>query len=124
MRKLFGVAPYLLVFICLACGNDLDGETLLGATCESSEDCDVADGICVRGGEGMCSRSCENPGAAQECPLGHYCDRGQVETTEDEVARDMTLCFPACKAQTDCRVGFKCKGVSSGAGKVCFPDES
>lgn len=121
MRIVLGLA-YVLGFVCFACGNDLDGETLIGQTCEKSDDCDVT-GVCVRGEEGLCSRSCVNPGAPQECPLGSYCHRERVETDQD-AAGEMTLCFPACKVDVECRSGYKCKGVSSGSGKVCVPDGS
>lgn len=120
MRKMLGFAPLFVLLVGSACGNDLDGETLIGATCESADDCGVT-GICVVGEEGLCSRECRNPGTAQECPLGSYCHRERVETT-DMTLSEMTLCFPACKGDADCRTGYKCKGVSSGSGKVCVPE--
>jgi hypothetical protein len=105
-----------------ACGDDLESETLIGATCEDTEDCDVA-GVCITSSsDGMCSMACETAGAPQQCPLDTYCDSVHVETAEDTLS-DMTLCLPACTAKTDCRSGYECTGVSGGSGKVCKPKD-
>ncbi|HKP55775.1 MAG TPA: hypothetical protein VJV78_03615 [Polyangiales bacterium] len=105
-----------------ACGDDLDGESLIGATCKEQEDCDVT-GVCITSGkDGMCSMECDAPGAPQQCPLGAYCDTVHAETNDDLPA-DMTLCLPACSNKDDCRSGYECTGVSSGSGKVCKPKD-
>lgn len=117
--------PCLAVLLVLAaCGDDLDSETLIGATCKKTEDCDVT-GVCITSGkDGMCSMPCEVPGAQQECPLGTYCDRVNVVTKKDKDTRsEMTLCLPACSAQSDCREGYECTGVSNGPGKTCKPKD-
>jgi hypothetical protein len=119
MRTLLGFA--LLLSIVPACGDDLEGETLIGATCKESNECDVT-GVCVIGGDGLCSLKCQFAGRAQQCPLGSYCDDRVVETA-DETLQPMTLCFPACQRNADCRSGFECKNVTTGAGKVCVPNE-
>jgi hypothetical protein len=118
MRTVLGFALFIL-FAQAACGDDLDGESLIGATCKVSNDCDVT-GVCVLGKDGLCSLKCEFPGAPQQCPLGSYCDERTVEST-DETVQSMTLCFPACKASSDCRDGYECKSVTDGSGKVCVP---
>jgi hypothetical protein len=104
-----------------ACSSGGGSETLIGATCHNSDECDVA-GTCVTDGpDGICTQSCRVPGGAQECPLNSYCDR--AELTSDTAAKsEMTLCLPACKAQGDCRDGYSCSGVSGGPGKVCRPE--
>jgi hypothetical protein len=119
MRTLLGFA--FLISITAACGDDLEAETLIGATCKKSDECDVT-GVCVLGGDGLCSLKCEAPGQSMQCPLGSYCDDRTVETADDTL-QPMTLCFPACKGNSDCRDGFECKGVTMGAGKVCVPAE-
>jgi hypothetical protein len=107
--------------VVLGCGNDLDGETLIGAPCAEDSDCDPGAGVCITTVEpGLCSQPCDRPGAAQSCPLGAYCDEQQVETATDTEAK-MTLCFPACDRDSDCREGYACNGVSEGPGKVCSP---
>ena len=116
MRMMFGLV--MSVLAASACGDDIANETLIGATCESNEDCDVT-GVCVKGTDGLCTIPCRNPGAAQECPLDSYCDRENVEA--DGESSERTLCFPACDSDRDCRSGYECNGVSSGAGKVCVP---
>jgi hypothetical protein len=104
-----------------ACGDDLESETLIGATCEETEDCGV-EGVCITSGrDGMCSRACEDPGALMQCPLDTFCDSMNVETAEDTLS-DMTLCLPACTQTTDCRTGYECTGVSGGSGRVCQPE--
>jgi hypothetical protein len=115
--------PCLAVLLGLAaCGDDLSSESLIGATCKKTEDCDVT-GVCITSSkDGMCSMPCKVPGAAQECPLGAYCDSVRVETDEFP-PDDMTLCLPACTAKTDCREGYECTGVSAGSGKVCKPKD-
>ncbi len=120
MRTLLALCSICFASWAIACGNDLDGETLIGSTCKTEDDCDVA-GVCVTSGEdGLCSAKCRFPGAAQECPLGSYCDERQVETSEDAEAA-MILCFPACNEQRDCRAGYNCRPVTEGEGKVCVP---
>lgn len=118
MRTVLGFA-FSVLLMQAACGDDLDGETLIGATCKASKDCDVT-GVCVIGREGLCSLKCEAPGVAQQCPLGSYCDQRTVETA-DETIQPMTLCFPACKSSSDCRDGYECKTVTAGSGEVCVP---
>jgi hypothetical protein len=104
----------------LGCGDDLDGETLIGLACSEDTDCDVG-GVCVTSGrDGLCTQECNAPGRAQACPLGSFCDRQQVETADDR-SGEMTLCFPGCDSQADCREGYSCNGVSEGYGKVCRP---
>lgn len=119
MRTLLGFA--LLISIAPACGDDLEGETLIGATCKRSDECDVT-GVCVQVGEGLCSIECKFPGQAQQCPLGSYCDERTVETPE-KTLQPMTLCFPACKSNSDCRSAFECRNTTAGSGKVCVPKE-
>jgi hypothetical protein len=119
MRIAFGFALIAILFG--ACGDDLEGETLIGATCAKSAECGVA-GVCVMGAQGLCSRKCQFPGALQECPLGSYCHTETVETSE-ETLHDLTLCFPSCKADPDCREGYECTGASGGSGKVCVPSK-
>jgi hypothetical protein len=116
MRTLLGFAFLITI---TACGDDLGGETLVGATCKESKECDVT-GVCVLAGDGLCSLECEAPGQAQQCPLGSYCDERTVETADDTI-QSMTLCFPACKSNSDCRDEFECKSVTMGSGKVCVP---
>lgn len=120
MRRVLSLALSLAVVCVAACGDDLDGETLIGATCKRASDCDVT-GVCITTrSDGMCSLKCSNAGVLQECPLGTYCDDQNVATTEAE-EQQMTLCFPACKSNSDCRSGYNCNGVSSGPGKICVP---
>jgi hypothetical protein len=119
MRTVLGFALSILVTQA-ACGDDIDSETLVGATCSTNEDCDVT-GVCVVGHGGLCSLKCQSPGVQQQCPLGSYCDERNVETS-DETLQKQVLCFPACKGNADCREGFKCEGVTKGAGKVCVPE--
>ncbi|MEY4576059.1 MAG: hypothetical protein RL701_762 [Pseudomonadota bacterium] len=105
----------------VACSSSSDDpETLIGATCESADECDPS-GICVTdGADGLCSQLCAIAGGPQQCPLGNYCDTRQV-TTDTSDRGERTLCLPACKSDSDCRDGYKCTGVSSGPGKVCGP---
>jgi hypothetical protein len=119
MRHWLAVA--VLAGALAACGDDLDSETLIGATCKKADDCDVT-GVCIKAGDGMCSLPCDVPGAAQQCPVGTYCDSVNVETTDQDKS-EMTLCLPACSSKSDCRDGYDCKGVSSGPGKVCKPKD-
>jgi hypothetical protein len=121
MRTLLGFALLFMAATSVACGDDLDGESLVGATCSKADDCDVS-GVCVSGKDGLCSLHCEAAGQPQQCPLGSYCDDREVETSDDARAQ-MTLCFPACNANSDCRGGYSCKGVTKGSGKVCVPND-
>jgi hypothetical protein len=116
MRTVLGFALSILTMLA-ACGDDIEGETLVGATCSTADDCDVT-GVCVLGNGGLCSLECNSAGQAQQCPLGNYCDEQTVETSDKTVAK-MLLCFPACRANADCRDGFKCDNVKKGSGKVC-----
>jgi hypothetical protein len=118
MNRAYGNAICFVLLV--ACGGDAGSASLVGATCKLSSECDVT-GICLTDGkDGACSLTCEEPGAAQECPLGSYCDSGKF-TTDKTPTSDMTVCLPACKEQSDCRDGYTCKGVSGGPGKVCAP---
>ena len=120
MRTLLGLT-LLILLTQVACGDDLEGETLIGASCKHASDCDVG-GVCITTGtDGLCSQECRNPGQAQECPLGTYCDEQNVETT-DATQQSMTLCFPACENDDDCRDGYKCNNVNVGHGKICVPE--
>jgi hypothetical protein len=102
-----------------ACGSSGGSETLIGYPCDNADECDVT-GVCVKDGkDGMCTQKCISPGGAGQCPYGTYCTRG--EFTSDQGEAVMTLCFPACKEQRECRDGYECNGVSSGPGKVCQP---
>src|SRR5437868_1625883 len=105
MRKRIWICCCVGSLALLACGDSDDNDgTLLGATCESSEQCGP-EGICITGGEdGMCSFACMNSGSPGQCPLGSYCDREQTET--DLGVGEMTLCFPACDSNDDCREGY------------------
>lgn len=113
----------LLGFILLgACGGTDGTETLIGYPCEDSDQCDVT-GVCVTDGrDGVCTQTCMVPGGAGQCPLGSYCTRGEYTAAGQDEPSTRTLCFPACKEQSDCREGYTCNGVSSGPGKVCLPD--
>jgi hypothetical protein len=94
---------------------------LIGAPCETADDCDVS-GVCLTDGkDGLCSRTCNAPGRAGECPLGSYCDRAEL-TSDMQDTFVMFVCLPACKSQSDCRDGYSCNGVSGGPGKVCTPN--
>jgi hypothetical protein len=108
-----------LAMVC-ACGGASGSETLIGAPCESSEECDVT-GVCVTDAEGgICTQRCMVPGGAGQCPLGSYCTEESL--TSDTLNKSiMTLCFPACKRQSDCRDGYRCANVSDGPGMVCQP---
>lgn len=122
MRMVLGCALSMLMTQA-ACGDDIEGESLVGATCSSNGDCGVA-GVCVSSRkEGLCSVKCESAGQLQQCPLGNYCDARTVET-ETETLQAMVLCFPACKSNADCRAGLACEDVTKGFGKVCVPDEN
>lgn len=118
-RSLFALLAGLL-----ACNDGLAGNhgTQIGLSCATSDECDLG-GICVVDApSGFCSQECEEPGEAQQCPLGSYCDFGEFATdVEDKTSR--TLCLAACKAQSDCRRGYECVDVSSGPGKICRPEE-
>ena len=110
----------MMLWLC-SCMSTGGAETLIGATCQTKDDCDVS-GVCVTDGkDGLCSRSCIEPGRAGECPLGSYCDRAEL-TTDTRSTGEITLCLPACKAQRDCREGYSCQPVSAGFGMVCRPD--
>jgi hypothetical protein len=79
-------------------------------------------GVCITSGkDGECALPCQVPGGVGECPLHTYCDSENVTTDTHKQESDMTLCFPACTVDADCRDGYKCKGVSSGPGKICAP---
>lgn len=118
MRILAGI---LIACSLLACGSD-DKENLIGETCTKASDCDVG-GLCITSGKaGLCSQPCETPGGAMQCPLGSYCDRLGLTTDTTPDKTDMTVCLPACSAQSDCRDGYTCNGVSGGPGKVCQPE--
>lgn len=105
----------------LGCGGADGAETLIGLTCETSDMCDVT-GVCiVDGPDGMCTQPCKVPGGAGQCPYGNYCTRGEFTADESGGKGPMTLCLPSCEAQSDCREGYSCNGVSSGPGKVCQP---
>lgn len=109
------------VILASACGAASGSETLIGAPCESPDECDVT-GVCVTDGrDGMCTQTCMVPGGAGQCPLGSYCTRGEFTSATQDTAGTRTLCFPACKEQSECREGYECKNVSSGPGKVCTP---
>lgn len=115
------IAAVLASASLLGCGDDAGNGTLIGEPCTDSAMCDPA-GVCITSGKGgACSLPCQVPGAAGECPLGSYCDREEVATNGSTKA-EQTLCFPACDRDSDCRNGYKCKGVSSGHGKVCSPN--
>jgi hypothetical protein len=102
------------------CGDDDWTGTLIGLSCDDSVECDVA-GACVTDGrDGLCTMPCQTSGGIGECPLGSYCDRENV-SIDDGRRREETLCFPACDDDDDCRIGYKCDGVSGGPGKVCHP---
>jgi hypothetical protein len=121
MRMLLGFALSILITQA-ACSDSLDRETLIGATCTKSNECDVT-GVCVSGKDGLCSLKCDSPGKLQQCPLGSFCDERTVESA-DETIQPMKLCFPACKANADCRTGYDCRDVTAGLGKVCVPAEN
>lgn len=121
MRTVLGFALSILITQ-VACDDNLERETLIGATCAKSNECGVA-GVCVLGKDGLCSLKCDNPGRPQECPLGNFCDERTVETWDDTL-QPLILCFPACKADTDCRDGYECRDVTNGAGSVCVPAEN
>ena len=110
------------LLLCFACNDEPAGNhgTLIGLTCESSEECDIGGTCLIDGKDGMCAQPCQEPGAAQECPLGSYCDQGEF-TSDTEDKSLMTLCLPSCKVQSDCREGYECTAVSGGPGKVCHP---
>jgi hypothetical protein len=109
------------VWLCVACGDDNNSATLIGATCKASKDCDPINGVCITSGkDGLCAEQCDDPGAANACPLGAYCDNS-VLASDVQDAVSMSLCLPACKDKSDCRSGYDCTGVSSGPGKVCKP---
>jgi hypothetical protein len=121
MTKTQAAFAALLGLCLLGCGDDTGTGSLIGATCKTADECDLS-GVCVTDGPGgMCSLSCQTPGAAGACPVGAYCDRGSY-TTDTQAKSEQTLCLPACKEKTDCRDGYSCTGVSSGPGKVCKPD--
>jgi hypothetical protein len=104
------------------CSNELDGNngTLIGLSCKTADDCDVA-GVCITDGKGgLCSQTCMYPGRAQECPFGSYCDQAEL-TTDSAETSEMTLCLPSCKANSDCRPGYECSDVFGGPGKSCHP---
>jgi hypothetical protein len=122
MRMLLGFALSVLITQAACSGDDLTRETLIGATCTSAKECDVT-GVCILGKDGLCSLKCDSPGQPQQCPLGAYCDERTVETSSETI-QPMTLCFPACKANAECRTGFECKAVKNGSGKVCVPPEN
>jgi hypothetical protein len=105
------------------CGDDdHGGETLIGVPCEKSSECDVTGSCVTSGKDGLCTMPCDAPGAAGQCPLGSYCDRREVEVDGDE-ASAMTLCFPSCENQDDCRDGYECDEVVAGHGMVCIVEE-
>jgi hypothetical protein len=120
MRIVLGFALSILITQA-ACGDSLERETLVGATCVKSDECGVA-GVCVLGKDGLCSVKCDSPGKQQQCPLGNFCDERTVETWDDTI-QPLKLCFPACKANADCRSGYECRDVTAGLGKVCVPTE-
>jgi hypothetical protein len=105
-----------------SCGDaGRSAASLVGLPCETSDECDVS-GVCVTDGEGgLCALDCEEPGSPLECPYGAYCDRGEF-TTDRTDKRELTLCLPSCKAQSECRAGYECTGVNGGPGKVCRPN--
>jgi hypothetical protein len=110
------------LLLAAACGGGGGAETLIGAPCESADDCDVVTGVCITDGEGgICTQTCTAPGAAGVCPVGSYCTRGAYTSAKLGAEGTLTLCFPACKEQSECRDGYECNGVSSGPGKVCTP---
>ena len=114
-------AAWISIWLC-ACTSTGGAETLIGAPCETRDECDVSGGVCVTDGQdGLCSRGCNAPGRAGECPVGSYCDSAQL-TTDTRPTGEMTLCLPACKADEDCRDGYGCADVNGGPGKVCRPD--
>lgn len=73
------------------------------------------------GQDGMCTQLCMRPGYPGECPLDSYCTLGEFTPSTAQDKQTRTLCFPACKQQSDCREGYACEDVSSGPGKVCTP---
>ncbi|MET0387971.1 MAG: hypothetical protein ABW321_18510 [Polyangiales bacterium] len=104
-----------------ACTKTGGRETLIGETCDTADDCDVA-GLCLTDGpDGLCSADCIRPGEPGQCPLGTYCDRAELTAEGDDPAV-LTVCLPACERHEDCRDGYSCNGVSSGPGKVCHPE--
>jgi hypothetical protein len=110
------------LLLAAACGGSGGSETLIGAPCKTQDDCDVVTGVCITDGDdGICTQTCSAPGAAGVCPVGSYCTRGEYTSAEQDSAATLTLCFPACKEQSECRAGYECNGVSSGPGKVCTP---
>lgn len=128
MRKLsrIGTWFFCLSFTSLAaiagCGDDdLESETLIGLPCKESSECDVT-GKCVTSGKGgLCVMECDAPGAAGQCPLGSYCDEREVAIDEGDPST-MTLCFPSCESQGDCRDGYECDDVTEGHGMVCVAE--
>ena len=116
VRNLIGLA-----LLCVACTSTGGAETLIGAPCETADECDPA-GVCVVSGkDGICTQTCMAPGQPGQCPLGSYCTRNEFESSTSGAKGFMVLCLPACKQQSDCRDGYACNGVSAGEGKICEP---
>jgi hypothetical protein len=112
---------YMGLVLVAACGGASGSETLIGAPCESADECDVT-GVCVTDGrDGICTQTCMRAGYPGECPLGSYCTSGAFTSAASDETVTRTLCFPACKQQSDCREGYQCNDVSSGPGMVCTP---
>jgi hypothetical protein len=101
-----------------ACDGNRGNGTLIGATCGNSAECGPA-GVCITSAkDGQCALACQVSGGPYECPLGTYCDSENVKTDLSPKG-EMALCFPACLSNADCRIGYECKGVTGGPGKVC-----
>ena len=103
-------------FLLVGCGDDgvavgNDG-TLVGASCQSTADCDER---CLSGGDfpqGTCTASCSTD---DDCPGGTFC-------IEDEGG----VCLLGCDLPSDCRGGYTCKGKSNqghgGESLVCIAE--
>jgi hypothetical protein len=114
------VSSIVLLLALAACGGASGNGTLIGATCTDSAMCGPA-GVCVTTGkDGECAIPCVAAGSLGECPTGTFCDTENVKS-DVEPQGPMTLCLPACTSDSDCRNGYKCKGVSAGPGKICAP---
>lgn len=97
-----------------ACGDDGVGSdgALVGAACQSTNDCDER---CLTGGDypqGMCTASCSSDG---DCPDGTNC-----------IDKEGGVCMLACDLPSDCRGGYTCKGEDNkghaGESLVCFKE--
>lgn len=65
----------------------------IGQPCDKEFGCKGLDGVCLEGGDTMCSRHCES---ADECPSGYSCDHVKVLNIDGKTGEVDESSAPVC----------------------------